>query len=72
MKLVLEDDKGNILQEWSIAFEYDYDPEDLDAYGEHDFYLFVDEHLKDQPETYGIEIGEEVIREIMMHTGRRF
>ena len=72
MKLVLEDDKGNILNEWSIAFEYDYDPEDIKAGGEHDFYLFVDPHLEDRPDVYGHEIGEEVIREIMVHTGRRF
>lgn len=71
MKLLLTDDNGDVLRSWSIAFEYDYDIEE-ESYGEHDFYLFVDKHLENRPEVYGQEIGEEVIREVMVATGRRF
>jgi hypothetical protein len=66
MRLALTDDEGTVLKTWSIAFEYDYDIE-KESYGEHDFYLFVDEHLKNRPEVYGHEMGEEVIKEIMVH-----
>lgn len=39
MKLVLTDDEGTVVDSWSIAFEYDFDPEDIHADGEHDLYL---------------------------------
>jgi hypothetical protein len=71
MKLLLTDDEGTVLKTWSIAFEYDYDIE-TESYGNHDFYLFVDDHLQNRPDVYGNEVGEEVMKEIMMHTGREW
>lgn len=70
MRLTLTDDEGTVIQTWSIAFELDYDPEDPKADGEHDIYLFVDEHLKARPDVYAQEIGDEVIGAIGYHRGQ--
>jgi len=69
MKLTLTDNDGVVIQQWSIAFELDYDPEDPKQYGEHDIYLFVDEHLKNRPDVYAREVGEEVLGAISDHKG---
>jgi len=66
MKLLLTDDEGTVLETWSIAFKYDEHPTDDCACNQHDFYFFVDEHLKDRPEVYFREVGDEVGKTIAM------
>lgn len=68
MKLTLTNDKGEVLMTWSIGSELDFDPEDLDADPEHDFYTGTAGSL----ETYDDErsLGHEVWNEIMNNRRR--
>ena len=59
MKLTLTDSEGVVICIWSIGAEYDYDIEDLDAEGKHDFYI-----EEDEPHTHRF-VGERVVGEVV-------
>jgi hypothetical protein len=65
-KLILTDEDGIVIDQWSISTEYDYDVEDINDEGKHDMYVTEKECKRPVYIRYkGEDIGEQVIREII-------